>query len=192
MFATTKETYGHVDVLFANAGIAKPMPIADVDEAHFDQHFGINVKGLFFTVQKALPVLKDGGSIILTGSVVDRLCMAGMTVYSGTKGAVRTLARALSSSLSDATFVSTPSARVPLRPQSSAAWNCHRRWPTRWAARSSAESRPCVWQGGRDRERGLVPGVERRCVHHRRRHCGRRRHGATLIMSASWVRPCAH
>jgi len=99
LFATTSERFGKIDVLFANAGGGQAVPFADVDEATFDQQFGVNVKGLFFTVQKALPLFDGGGSIILTGSVADRLGMPGLSVYSATKAAVRSLARSLSAEL---------------------------------------------------------------------------------------------
>ena len=66
LYASVKEKHGHIDILFANAGAGTVAPLAAATEAHFDQTFDVNVKGLFFTVQKALPLFKDGGSIILT------------------------------------------------------------------------------------------------------------------------------
>jgi NAD(P)-dependent dehydrogenase (short-subunit alcohol dehydrogenase family) len=69
LYAVVKEKHGHIDILFANAGAGTIAPLAAATEAHFDQTFDVNVKGLFFTVQKALPLFKDGGSIILTSSV---------------------------------------------------------------------------------------------------------------------------
>jgi NAD(P)-dependent dehydrogenase (short-subunit alcohol dehydrogenase family) len=91
--------FGQVDVVFANAGIAHPRPLADIDEAHIDQQFGVNVKGVIFTVQKLLPLLRKPASIILTASTVAELGTANMSVYSATKAAVRSLARSLSAEL---------------------------------------------------------------------------------------------
>ena len=70
LFAQVREQFGRVDVLFANAGIAPFVPFEHVTEEHFDSLFAINVRGLFFTVQKALPLLSEGASVILNASVV--------------------------------------------------------------------------------------------------------------------------
>jgi len=88
-----------IDVLFVNAGVAAFAPIGQVDEAHFDQQFAINVKGLYFTIQALLPLLNDGGSIILTSSTAAGIGTAGASVYSATKAAVVSLARTLSADL---------------------------------------------------------------------------------------------
>lgn len=82
-----------LDVLFANAGIALLAPFGQVDEKFFDSHFDVNVKGTFFTVQKALPLLNDGASVILTGSIASIKGFPNISVYSATKGAVRSFAR---------------------------------------------------------------------------------------------------
>src|ERR1700742_5084183 len=66
LFATVKKEKGHIDVLFANAGIAEGAPLGEITEEHYDRHFDINVKGAVFTVQKALPLLREGASVILT------------------------------------------------------------------------------------------------------------------------------
>lgn len=91
--------FGGLDILFANAGIAKVRPLAEVDEAHIDELFDVNVKGVIFTVQKLLPLLRNPASILLTSSTVAQQGMAGMSVYSATKAAVRSLARSLSAEL---------------------------------------------------------------------------------------------
>lgn len=93
LYAHIKEKYGKIDVLFANAGIAHFLPTPNVDEEFFDKHFNTNVKGLYFTIQKALPVLNQGSSVILNASVVSVKGIAGASVYSATKAAVRSLAR---------------------------------------------------------------------------------------------------
>jgi NAD(P)-dependent dehydrogenase (short-subunit alcohol dehydrogenase family) len=82
-----------IDVVFANAGIAQLAPFGTVDEKFFDLHFNANVKGLFFTVQKALPHLNDGASIILNGSIATIKGFPAISVYSATKAAVRSFAR---------------------------------------------------------------------------------------------------
>src|SRR5258708_30418332 len=94
LYATVKEKHGHIDILFANAGAGTIAPLAAATEAHFNQTFDVNVKGLFFTVQKALPIFKDGGSIILTSSVSNVLGLPGFSAYPASKPAVRNLARA--------------------------------------------------------------------------------------------------
>ena len=93
LFATVKELKGRIDILFANAGIAEPAPLGAISEDQFDRTFGANVKGVLFTVQKALPLLPDGASIILTSSIVGSKGDANLSVYSATKAALRSFAR---------------------------------------------------------------------------------------------------
>lgn len=97
--ATIKEQKGRLDVLFANAGIAEFAPPDAVTEAQFDRQFDINVKGTFFTVQKALPLLPDGAAIVLMASVVGSKGSDSSSVYSATKAAIRSLARTLTTDL---------------------------------------------------------------------------------------------
>jgi NAD(P)-dependent dehydrogenase (short-subunit alcohol dehydrogenase family) len=99
LFATVKEQKGRVDVLFANAGIALPAPLGEITEEHFDRQFDINVKGALFTVQKALPLLRDGASVILSSSIVGSKGFATRSVYSATKAALRSFARTWTSDL---------------------------------------------------------------------------------------------
>lgn len=86
---------GHpqIDVLYANAGGGSMLPLGAINEEHFDATFGTNVKGLVFTVEKALPLLRDGASVVLTGSVVGSIGTAAFSIYSASKAAVRNLAR---------------------------------------------------------------------------------------------------
>jgi len=99
LFTAVAQKWGEIDVLFANAGIGKFVPVSDATEGHFDEIFDINVRGLFFTVQKALPHLNDGSAIVLNASVVDELGMPGTSVYSASKAAVRSFARTLTAEL---------------------------------------------------------------------------------------------
>ncbi len=101
LFATTQETFGNVDIVFANAGVAPVMPLSIATEEHFEQVMNINVKGVYFTVQKALPVLNDGASIILNTSIVNEKGFPNFTVYSASKAAVRSFARTLSAELAE-------------------------------------------------------------------------------------------
>lgn len=101
LYSEVKDRLGHIDILFANAGVAEVSSIEDSDEALYDRHFDINVKGLFFTVQKALPLLKDGSSIILNASIVATKGFENFSVYSATKAAVRSFARSWATDLAE-------------------------------------------------------------------------------------------
>ena len=93
LYAHIKSKYGKFDVLFANAGIAGFRPTAEVTPEYFDEQFNTNVKGLYFTVAKAIPLLNKGSSVVLTASVVASKGFPGSSVYSATKAAVRNFAR---------------------------------------------------------------------------------------------------
>jgi NAD(P)-dependent dehydrogenase (short-subunit alcohol dehydrogenase family) len=93
LYAAVKEKFGKLDILFVNAGIAKFAPLPESTEALFDEHFDINVKGLYFTVQKALPYLNEGASIILNTSIVSTKGEANTSIYAATKAAARSIAR---------------------------------------------------------------------------------------------------
>ena len=101
LYDAVKKHQRPIDIIFANAGLAKLAPFGTVEEEFFDLHFDANVKGLFFSVQKGLAFLKDGGSIILTGSIADAKGFPAMSVYSATKAAVRSFARTWTNDLRD-------------------------------------------------------------------------------------------
>ena len=93
LYNTIKQQRRQIDVLFANAGVGEFALLGSITESHFDKTFNINVKGLLFTVQKALPLFQDGGSIILNASTAASRGVEGFSVYSATKAAVRSFAR---------------------------------------------------------------------------------------------------
>ncbi|MCR5873009.1 SDR family oxidoreductase [Phenylobacterium sp. J426] len=93
LYATVKAERGRVDIVFANAGTGAFAPLGEITRDHYDQIFDVNVKGLLFTVQKALPLMGKGGSIILTGSSTGVMGTPQFSVYSATKAAIRNFAR---------------------------------------------------------------------------------------------------
>jgi NAD(P)-dependent dehydrogenase (short-subunit alcohol dehydrogenase family) len=93
LYEVVKHEAGHIDVLFTAAGGGDYMALADITEEHFDRIFATNVKGTLFTVQKALPLLRDGASVILTGSTTGTMGTPAFSVYSASKAAVRNFAR---------------------------------------------------------------------------------------------------
>jgi NAD(P)-dependent dehydrogenase (short-subunit alcohol dehydrogenase family) len=93
LFSQIKSKKGKLDIVFANAGVAKYAPLGDISEELYDSTFDINVKGVLFTVQKALPLIPDGGSIILNASIVGIKGLPANSVYSATKAAIRSFAR---------------------------------------------------------------------------------------------------
>jgi NAD(P)-dependent dehydrogenase (short-subunit alcohol dehydrogenase family) len=101
LFAQIKKEKGKIDIVFANAGVAKYAPLGKITEELYHSIFDINVKGLLFTVQMALPLLRDGGSIILNASIVASKGFASNSVYSATKAAVRSFARTWTTDLKD-------------------------------------------------------------------------------------------
>jgi NAD(P)-dependent dehydrogenase (short-subunit alcohol dehydrogenase family) len=101
LYETIKAKDKKIDILFANAGVAEFAALGSITEEHFDKLFNINVKGTLFTVQKILPLMNDGGSIILTGSVASTKGTASFWVYGATKAAIRNFVRAWSVELKD-------------------------------------------------------------------------------------------
>jgi NAD(P)-dependent dehydrogenase (short-subunit alcohol dehydrogenase family) len=101
LFAQINQEKGRLDVVFANAGVAQYAPFGQITEEHYDSIFDINVKGLLFTVQKALPLMPDGASIILNASIVASKGLPANSVYSASKAAVRSFARTWTTDLKD-------------------------------------------------------------------------------------------
>ncbi|HEX3819297.1 MAG TPA: SDR family oxidoreductase [Candidatus Sulfotelmatobacter sp.] len=98
-FSAVEKRLGKIDVLFINAGVAKFTPLDQVSEKHYDELFDINTKGAYFTLQKALPYLNDGASVILNTSVVSHEGVASATVYAATKAALRSITRSAAAEL---------------------------------------------------------------------------------------------
>ena len=99
LYGEVSKKLGKIDVLFVNAGVAKFAPLADTSEGTYDEQFGTNVKGAYFTIQKALPLLNDGASIILNTSVAGSKGNIATSAYSATKAALRSLARTAAAEL---------------------------------------------------------------------------------------------
>jgi NAD(P)-dependent dehydrogenase (short-subunit alcohol dehydrogenase family) len=93
LFSRVRSDRGRIDVLFANAGLGALEPLGKITEAAFDRVFGVNVKGTVFAVQMALPLMRDGGSIILTGSTAGSMGTPAFSIYGASKAAIRNLAR---------------------------------------------------------------------------------------------------
>jgi NAD(P)-dependent dehydrogenase (short-subunit alcohol dehydrogenase family) len=101
LYETVSKVKGRIHIVFANAGVAEFVPFGSVTEEHFDKLFNINVRGTLFTVQKALPLLNDGGSIILNGSVASVRGKAAFGVYAASKAAIRSFVRTWTTDLKD-------------------------------------------------------------------------------------------
>lgn len=93
LYARIRHDHGRLDVVFANAGISESATLGEIDEAHLVRVFATNVKGTVFTVQQALPLMKTGGAVILTGSAAGSMGLGALSVYSATKAAIRSFAR---------------------------------------------------------------------------------------------------
>lgn len=101
LYDVVQQKHGQIDILFANAGGGSMLPLGAITEEHYEDIFGRNVKGLIFTVQKALPLLRDGAAVVLTGSTVSIQGTAAFSIYSASKAAVRNLARSWTVDLKD-------------------------------------------------------------------------------------------
>src|SRR6202158_1510545 len=101
LYAKVSQKFGKIDVLFVNAGVYKFVPFAETTEELYDELFDNNAKGAYFTIQKALPYLNDGASIILTTSLADEVGVVNGTVYAATKAAMRSFTRSIAAELVD-------------------------------------------------------------------------------------------
>ena len=161
LYEQVRREQGRLDVLFANAGYDEIAHFAEATETHFDGLFATNVKGLFFTVQKALPLLPNGAAVILNGSVVSVKGFEGMSVYNATKAAVRSFARTWTTELASRGIRVNVVSPGPIDTPGidSGRWRAERpgiqgadgKFRTSWAGRDS----------GRDRKRRDLPSLER-------------------------------
>jgi NAD(P)-dependent dehydrogenase (short-subunit alcohol dehydrogenase family) len=99
LYGEIRKMKGHVDIVFANAGVVDPAPLAESTPGQFDRDFDVNVRGTYFTVQKALPLLTDKGSIILSGSAAWQMGIPGFGTYSATKAALVSFVRSWTAEL---------------------------------------------------------------------------------------------
>lgn len=99
LFEQVKAQFGHLDIMFLNAGGGKPTPVQSTNEATFDYVFNVNAKAVFFCVQQSIPMLNEGASIVINASIAAHVGMPGMSAYAGAKAAVRSFSRNLSAEL---------------------------------------------------------------------------------------------
>ena len=182
LFARTKERFGSIDVLFVNAGIAKFAPVEQTTEAMHDEILDINFKGAFFTVQKALPLLKDGGAIVINTSVVAGKGMPTRQRLCGEQGGA---AVADPDAGGGTARSKNPSQRRRPRPDlrrpSSGGMTSPPKQPSSWRTGSPSSADEAPGRIGRGRQGRDLPRLRRCLVHHRRRTQHRRRHGPTVI-----------
>ena len=152
LYETVAKVKGRIDIVFANAGVAEFVPFGDITEEHFDKLFNINVRGTLFTVQKALPLMNDGGSIILTGSVAGVKGSPAFGVYAASKAAIRCFVRTWTTDLKDrgirSNVVSPGPINTPNVNRQPADVSPGLRRPSRWDAWGKPRKLPrqrCSW-----------------------------------------------
>jgi NAD(P)-dependent dehydrogenase (short-subunit alcohol dehydrogenase family) len=180
---------GKIDILFAGAGIVDPQPLAETTEESFDKLFAINTRALAFTVKKALPLLNDGGAIIVITSIADNKGIPGFTAYGASKAAVRSFVRTWTAEVKDRRIrvnaISPGPIDTPIFEQQA---------PTKEGSRPSPRpvrrGRPVrsARPPGRDRVGRLVPRFRRSKLHRGRGSPSRRRHVRDLKLSARRLR----
>ena len=176
LYAEVTRKLGKIDVLFVNAGVAKFAPLAETSESIYDEQFDINIKGAYFTIQKALPYLNDGASIILNTSVADSTGQAGTSAYSATKAALRSLARTVAAELAGRGIRVNTVAPGPIITPIFGRTGLPKETIDEWAKEHGCESSDeTVWTArGSGGYRGIF-GVARCFVHYGRRDQRRRR-----------------
>jgi NAD(P)-dependent dehydrogenase (short-subunit alcohol dehydrogenase family) len=176
LYAAVKSERGTLDIVFANAGAGSPLPLGKITAEHIDETFDTNVKGTIFTVQKALPLMGKGGSIILTGSSAGTTGAPTMSVYSASKAAVRNLARTWAEELEGHRH-SGKRAVARADGDRTREGSARRGGPEGLRRDDSA---PAHGRSGGDRGGGCLSRVRRQQLHDRQRARCRRRPGANL------------
>lgn len=173
-----KAKKGHVDIVFANAGYGDLSPLGSITPEAYESSFNLNVRGVLFVVQAALPLFRDGGSIIISGAIAGAKGIPGFTVYGAAKATLRSFARTWTQELKERRI------RTNILSPGPVLTPVDRDGPER-GHRSDRRGRPArahrVSRG--DRQRGAVPRVGRGQLRHRRRAVRRRRHPAGVSMS---------
>ena len=186
LFATVLAEKGALDILVANSGRVEPEELGKITEENFDATFDLNARGTLFTVQKALPLMRDGGSVILVGSIAGYVGIPGYTTYSATKAALRSYTRTWTREFNDRGIrfntLSPGPDRHPHHGRSGRLARGRRR--DQGAVRRRDTTKPDGPPGG-DRLRCFVFGLRRQQLRGRRRAERRRRHGAGLTQSAT-------
>ena len=176
LYDAVKAKTGRIDILFANAGIAELAPLGEITEENFDRMFNINVKGLLFTVQKALPLIPSGGSIILNASIVASKGNPASSVYSATKAAVRSFARTWTMDLKERKIRVNAVSPGPIRTPAYdrlAAVRASRQADAGEHSEQGADG--SLRRAGRNREGRSLPRLRRQHLRHRHRTFRRRR-----------------
>ena len=161
LFSTVRSAHGRLDIMFANAGVGALEPLGAITETAFDQVFDVNVKETLFTVQKALPLMTSGGSIILTGSTTDTMGTPAFSVYSSTKAAIRNFARSWTLDLKGSGIrVNVLSPGVTATPGLIDGL-AKRNWPARRGDRrpSGPDASRALGRSGRNRRGCALPGL---------------------------------
>ena len=183
LFAKVRSDHGRIDVLFANAGLGAREALGKITVSSLDLVFGVNVKGTIFTVQKGLPLMRDGGSIILTGSTTASMGTPAFSIYSASKAAIRNLARSwtldLKGNSRERSFARSHSdARSAQRLGENGQEGRHDRWPARADPARTHE------RAGRYRGRSALSGVRRQQIYDWKRDLRGRRNGSGLKAGA--------
>ena len=185
LYAAVKAERGTLDIVFANAGAGSQLPLGEITAEHIDETFDTNVKGTIFTVQKALPLMGEGGSIILTGSSAGTTGAPAFTAYSASKAAVRNLARTWAEDLKGTGIrvnVLSPGATATELAKEALGEEGHE-------GLRLDDSAPAHGRSGGDRGGGCLSRVVGQQLHDRQRSRRRRRPGATLTRYARPVTP---
>ncbi len=185
LYAAVKAERGTLDIVFANAGVGSQLKLGEITAEHIDETFDTNVKGTIFTVQKALPLMGQGGSIILTGSSAGTTGAPAFTAYSASKAAVRNLARTWAEDLKGTGI------RVNVLSPGATATELAKEALGEEGQKAFArdDSAPAHGRSGGDRGRGRLSRVVGQQLHDRQRGRRRRRPGAALTRRGRLVRP---